>query len=266
MPPVVERYRKAGIDVAVARGIGKHLGLSDTAFEAAGVVGFAVVLEAGALGAAEVGAEQSLVGVDDADERQLGKMMSFRQHLRADEDIGLALARLAQRVDHGSFALRAVTVDSHDTAAGKPRAQRFLESLGALSERLDDAAALIDALKNDPAPTVREDCAETLGKIGGKEAIAALHAALRDKNARARAACEDALDHLGRLKLPLPEDVYSDVSYERYKELRKRKPANLAAKMKEVNETKKLTRVTPAQSIVKGWVAEAKTAKPMITH
>ncbi|WP_373499735.1 NAD(P) transhydrogenase subunit alpha [Desulfococcus sp.] len=36
VPPVVERYRKAGIEVVVERGIGCHLGMSDDAFTAAG--------------------------------------------------------------------------------------------------------------------------------------------------------------------------------------------------------------------------------------
>lgn len=36
MPLVVERYRKAGIDIAVERGIGEHMGVTDDAFQAAG--------------------------------------------------------------------------------------------------------------------------------------------------------------------------------------------------------------------------------------
>lgn len=36
MPPAVERYRKAGIEVVVERGIGMHLGIADDAFTAAG--------------------------------------------------------------------------------------------------------------------------------------------------------------------------------------------------------------------------------------
>ncbi len=36
VPPVVERYRKSGIDVVVERGIGRHMGLPDDAFAAAG--------------------------------------------------------------------------------------------------------------------------------------------------------------------------------------------------------------------------------------
>ncbi|MGV7220219.1 MAG: DUF4332 domain-containing protein [Nitrospinales bacterium] len=50
------------------------------------------------------------------------------------------------------------------------------------------------------------------------------------------------------------------------KELKMRKPENLAAKMKEVNEAKKLTRSVPAESQVDKWVKEAGKLKPMISH
>lgn len=41
-------------------------------------------------------------------------------------------------------------------------------------------------------------------------------------------------------------------------ELSKRKPANLAAKMKEVNDKKKLVRSVPSETVVTKWVAQAK--------
>jgi predicted flap endonuclease-1-like 5' DNA nuclease len=50
------------------------------------------------------------------------------------------------------------------------------------------------------------------------------------------------------------------------KELRHRKADNLAAKMKEVNERKKLTRVVPSETQVAKWVEQAKAMEPMITH
>lgn len=42
-------------------------------------------------------------------------------------------------------------------------------------------------------------------------------------------------------------------------ELAQRNAANLAAKMAEVNESKKLTRKTPSESEVAGWIEHAKT-------
>ncbi len=50
------------------------------------------------------------------------------------------------------------------------------------------------------------------------------------------------------------------------KELATRNPDNLAAKMAEVNETKKLTRAVPAASVVSEWVEQAGTLPAVITH
>lgn len=50
------------------------------------------------------------------------------------------------------------------------------------------------------------------------------------------------------------------------KELRNRVPGNLAAKMAEVNETKKLTRQVPSEAQVEKWVAQAKEMDPKISY
>lgn len=50
------------------------------------------------------------------------------------------------------------------------------------------------------------------------------------------------------------------------KELATRNAENLAAKMKEVNEAKKLTRAVPAASQVQKWVDQAKSLEPAISH
>ena len=50
------------------------------------------------------------------------------------------------------------------------------------------------------------------------------------------------------------------------KELRNRNAENLAAKMAEVNESKKLTRTVPSASQVTKWVEQAKGLPPVITH
>lgn len=50
------------------------------------------------------------------------------------------------------------------------------------------------------------------------------------------------------------------------KELRNRNAVNLAATMAEINETKHLTRRVPSESVVIGWVEQAKTLEPLITH
>ena len=50
------------------------------------------------------------------------------------------------------------------------------------------------------------------------------------------------------------------------KELRTRNAENLATKMSEVNETKKLTRTVPSASQIAKWVEQAKDLPPAITH
>ena len=50
------------------------------------------------------------------------------------------------------------------------------------------------------------------------------------------------------------------------KELRNRNAENLAAKMAEVNASKKLARVVPSAKVVTKWVAQAKELPPKISH
>ncbi|MFO1154547.1 MAG: DUF4332 domain-containing protein [Rhodospirillales bacterium] len=50
------------------------------------------------------------------------------------------------------------------------------------------------------------------------------------------------------------------------KELQHRNADNLAAKMVEVNEKKKLCRRTPSASEVTKWIEQAKALEPIITH
>lgn len=50
------------------------------------------------------------------------------------------------------------------------------------------------------------------------------------------------------------------------KELRQRNAENLAAKMKEINEEKKLARTSPAASLVSGWIDVAKNLDVLITY
>ena len=49
-------------------------------------------------------------------------------------------------------------------------------------------------------------------------------------------------------------------------ELAQRNAGNLAAKMTEVNDEKKLVRQVPSEKMVEGWVAEAKTLPKVVTH
>lgn len=50
------------------------------------------------------------------------------------------------------------------------------------------------------------------------------------------------------------------------KELRHRNAANLAAKMLEINEAKNIAGTTPNEKQVEGWIEEAKTLDPKVSH
>ena len=50
------------------------------------------------------------------------------------------------------------------------------------------------------------------------------------------------------------------------KELRNRNAANLATAMKEINDSKKLTRMVPSEATVAKWIEQAKQLDPVITH
>ena len=49
-------------------------------------------------------------------------------------------------------------------------------------------------------------------------------------------------------------------------ELAHRVPANLAAKLAEVNEAKKLVRRVPTEAVVAGWIAQAKSMPKVVAH
>lgn len=50
------------------------------------------------------------------------------------------------------------------------------------------------------------------------------------------------------------------------KELKTRRADNLAAKMKEVNDTKKLSGAAPSLKVVEGWIAQAGKLEAKITY
>jgi predicted flap endonuclease-1-like 5' DNA nuclease len=50
------------------------------------------------------------------------------------------------------------------------------------------------------------------------------------------------------------------------KELRNRNAANLAARLIEINEAKNIAGTTPTAKQVEGWIEEAKTLEPKVSH
>jgi predicted flap endonuclease-1-like 5' DNA nuclease len=50
------------------------------------------------------------------------------------------------------------------------------------------------------------------------------------------------------------------------KELRNRNAANLTTKLVEINEAKNIAGTTPSAKQVEGWIEEAKTLEPKVSH
>ncbi|MXN65760.1 DUF4332 domain-containing protein [Stappia sp. GBMRC 2046] len=120
--------------------------------------------------------------------------------------------------------------------------------------------------------------AEKLQAVGIRTTDAYLERA-RDPKGRKALAEETGIDDKRILKWANMADLmrikgvgeeYSELleaaGVDTVKELRNRNAENLAAKMREVNETKKLVRQVPADSAVAGWVEQAKKLPPMMTY
>ena len=60
-------------------------------------------------------------------------------------------------------------------------------------------------------------------------------------------------------------DLLEAAGVDTVKELATRVPANLQAKLAEVNEAQKLVRRVPSESVVSGWVSEAKSVPSLVT-
>ena len=74
---------------------------------------------------------QRQVGVDDADQRHVREMQSLGDHLRADEDVDLAGAEIAEDAPVIVLALQDVGVHARDAGVGEELRQRVLDLLRA---------------------------------------------------------------------------------------------------------------------------------------
>ncbi len=61
-------------------------------------------------------------------------------------------------------------------------------------------------------------------------------------------------------------DLLEEAGVDSPAELAQRVPANLAAKIAEVNAKKKLVRRVPTEAVVAGWVAQAKKLPKIVEH
>ncbi|MEZ4387751.1 MAG: DUF4332 domain-containing protein [Candidatus Krumholzibacteriia bacterium] len=65
---------------------------------------------------------------------------------------------------------------------------------------------------------------------------------------------------------PQFSELLESAGVDTVKELRTRNAENLAARMLEVNTEKKLARTAPPAATINGWIDQAKTMEPRISH
>mmetsp|Transcript_5530 Transcript_5530/g.13379 ORF Transcript_5530/g.13379 Transcript_5530/m.13379 type:complete len:242 (-) Transcript_5530:1421-2146(-) len=93
----------------------------------------------------EIAAEQRPIRVDRGDEANAPEIMPLGDHLRADQDVHLALVHGLQLRLQFALATGGVGVDAQHARAGQGLGQLFLEPLGAAPERRDVRVAAVRA-------------------------------------------------------------------------------------------------------------------------
>ena len=100
-----------------------------------------------AFAGAEVGTEQTLVRLQNSDQGHAGKVMTLGQHLGAEQNAGIAAARLFQQIFQLAFAAGAVAVDADVRDIREVPIERTPHPLGAGEDRAQiGAAALVGSL------------------------------------------------------------------------------------------------------------------------
>src|SRR6185369_7128772 len=91
----------------------------------------------GAFARAKIRLMQREVGVDDADERDVREMQPLSDHLRADENVDLARAKIAEDFAVIILALHRVGVHALDTGLWEKFSERLLDLLRAGAGKSD---------------------------------------------------------------------------------------------------------------------------------
>ncbi|HEY1478763.1 MAG TPA: DUF4332 domain-containing protein [Gaiellales bacterium] len=78
------------------------------------------------------------------------------------------------------------------------------------------------------------------------------------------------VNHVDLMRIDGVGSEYSDLleaaGVDSVPELAQRNAANLAAALESTNESKNLVRRVPSESVVAGWISEAKTLPKVVTH
>ncbi len=87
----------------------------------------------GALTSAEVGGVEGEVGIEDADECDVGEVEAFGDHLGAEEDVDLFGTEVAKGVAESVFSAGGVGVEARDLGGGEDLAENDFGFFGAVS-------------------------------------------------------------------------------------------------------------------------------------
>src|ERR1700729_1061145 len=88
-----------------------------------------------ALGGAKIAGKQPLIGVQDHHQRHVGKVVTLREHLRADQDARLAAVHPVEHGLNGAAGGRAIAVQSGERRVWKETRQGLLDAFRALTHR-----------------------------------------------------------------------------------------------------------------------------------
>jgi hypothetical protein len=81
-------------------------------------------------------------------------------------------------------------------------------------------AKLVELCRNDPSPGVRVWAALALQGSHEKDALDAYQAGLESPDRSLWQLCEEELERMGKLKLPLPEHIYAEIRLGEYKSMK----------------------------------------------
>ena len=99
-----------------------------------------------ALGGAKIGAEQAMVRIEDADQRDIGEMVALGEHLGTEQQPGMATAcSLQQRIER-TLAPRGITVDTQYLYIREMPGQCLFNPFRALALRVQVAALTFRAV------------------------------------------------------------------------------------------------------------------------
>src|SRR5258708_12178952 len=104
------------------------------------------------LGRTKVRIAEDGVGREHHRERDVGKVMSLAQHLRADQGLRLALAEAIEDADELPLPPCGVAVEHFAGDVGEIAAEAFLDLFRAEADGLQHLAVAEPALRRDPDP------------------------------------------------------------------------------------------------------------------